>query len=108
MEESLKISFTGDISLSKYYADAKVSDLEFSGKIIDFLRNSDACVFNIETAIGKKNNNLLFSHVSSEEVFTLLNSLCPPEKQIWNLANNHVMDIGNRGLEKTFYWAQKM
>ena len=108
MEESLKISFTGDIALSKYYANAKVTDIEFSGKIKDFLRDSDACLFNIETAIGKRKGTLLFSHVSSEEIFNLLNSLCPPEKQIWNLANNHVMDIGDSGLENMFFWARKM
>ena len=108
MEDSLNITFTGDIALSKYYADAKVPDLVFSGKIKDFLGDSDACLFNIETAIGERKKVFQFSHVSSEEIFNLLNSLCPPERQIWNLANNHVMDIGNRGLENTILWSQKM
>lgn len=95
------IAFTGDIGFDRYmdrrWEDPKLLD----EKIIDFLTSSDHVVANVEGAMfnGEDDGSRgVFFHCMNPEALCTLKTI---QSDIWNISNNHIMDVGMDGLLQT-------
>ena len=95
------VSFTGDIAFSKYFKDAWKDPAFIDGKIVDFLRNSDHVVANVECPVtgGDVSVDSSLTHASDPGAVQVLKHI---GADIWTVANNHIMDCGATGLADTF------
>ena len=94
------ISFTGDIAFSKYFKDAW-KDLSFiDQRVVDYLRNSDHVVANVECPVtsGDVSVDSSLTHASDPGAIACLNHI---GADIWTVANNHIMDCGAKGFADT-------
>ena len=102
--KEVKIAFTGDIAFSRYYKD-KVEDFGIvAPELADFLTDTDYGVFNIEGAMAGPTHSGLFVHNNPPEGAKQVVRL---KGNIWNLANNHVMDAGPEGCMETLAHAKE-
>jgi len=102
----VSVSFTGDISFSKYFKNAWENPGFIDGQIVDFLQNSAYVVANVECALtaGDVSVDSSLTHASDPRAVNCLNYL---NANIWNIANNHIMDCGAKGLEDTLRHARE-
>ena len=97
------ISFTGDIGFDKYM-DGKWKDKNLlSKKILEFCNTSDCVIANVEGAVLPLKKNQLettddYCHFMNSDAICVLNAI---KADVWNLANNHAMDMGDYGLIST-------
>lgn len=102
------ISFTGDIGFDRYM-DRRWHDSNLlSEEIIEFLRNSDHVVANVEGALydGEDTQGRgVFFHTMNPEATCVLKTI---KSDVWNISNNHIMDAGLEGLISTQEIASKM
>ncbi len=99
-----KIAFTGDIAFSKYYKE-KARDLSIVGdEIADFLNDTDHGVFNVEGAVCDPTHAGQFVHTNDPACIPQLNRL---SADIWNLANNHMLDAEAPGCAETIRHAHE-
>ncbi|MBP9996890.1 MAG: CapA family protein [Lachnospiraceae bacterium] len=110
MKESTSLIFTGDIGFDKYM-DKKWTDKGLlSNKILDFLNSGDHVIANVEGALSDGDKQLLSNSVASlmhsmnPEVASFLQDI---GADIWNIANNHIMDVGPKGMEDTLREADR-
>lgn len=112
MSNSNNISFvfTGDIGFD-HYMDKKWEDPNFlDGEVLDFLHSADHVVVNVEGALSKgekkvaPNGVLSLMHSMDPEVTTFLRKI---GADVWNIANNHIMDAGPVGMSDTLMEAKK-
>ena len=104
------ITFTGDIAFDKHM-DLKWDDDELlSEEILAFFRKSDHVVANVEGAVSKfqqdpnaHGKSVLF-HTIDPEAVKVLKKI---RADIWHIDNNHIMDIGEKGLLDTLENAGK-
>ncbi len=109
MKENTVISFTGDIGFDSYMNGRWEDPGLISSDILDFIRGSDHVVVNVEGAIAGEeiiekleSRTLLFHSIDPRSTAVLQNM----GADIWNLANNHIMDVGAPGLESTLSFAK--
>ena len=99
--KTITIAFTGDIAFDKYM-DGRHNDKELlSDGIYDFLGEADHVVVNLEGALYKPSDGSCKSkyfHAMDPRVVCALKRI---NADIWNLANNHIMDAGEQGLVST-------
>ena len=93
------VSFTGDISFSKYFTGAYERDFVHEG-ILKFLSSSDHVVANVECAVtgGDINSDRRLNHSTPPEAAKVLDAM---GADVWTLANNHIMDCKEPGLQDT-------
>ncbi len=100
------IAFTGDITFSKYVANAYQEADLVDRKITDFLCSSDHVVANIEAPVtaGEVEGKRKMSRANPPESVEKLLSL---NARIWNLANNHATDCKAPGIRDTLDIAEQ-
>jgi len=102
------ITFTGDIGFDKYMDGKWNDDTLLSDNILKFFATSQHVIANVEGAVisGEKvlkENKDDYCHYMDSEAICVLNKI---KADVWNLANNHSMDMGNYGLESTIELAK--
>lgn len=100
MRDTTSIVFTGDIAFTKYFGALTDEHRVLSDRVGEYLRSADYCVGNIEGPIMTRDadNTREFNHCSTPLCVDVLDQA---HINIWNLANNHMLDFGERGLRST-------
>lgn len=110
MIKDTSIVFTGDIGFDKYM-DRRWEDENFlDDSVLNFLRSGEHVVANVEGALSRQDKKM-----ASNSVASLMHSMDPEVTSfldkigadIWNLANNHIMDAGADGMADTLAEAKK-
>lgn len=104
------IVFTGDIGFDNYMNGRHRDENLLDEKLIDYLHSGDHVVANVEGALSNGEKNVL-----PNGVLQLMHSMDPDvsfflkkiKADIWNLANNHIMDAGPIGIKDTLEIAKK-
>lgn len=99
--EQLKILITGDLSLTGIFEKKIRGNKEiFSDEIIDFLKSADYCICNLEgvvtDSVKSSDSKTILTNPSST-----INYLAHRNIKVFNIANNHILDIGKQGLIDT-------
>lgn len=104
-KENIRMAFLGDIFLGgEYipYAERNgVNIISVFEKVLPITEKADILVLNLEGPVFKGSNTrrgataILSNHVE------VLNFISPHKDCVVNLANNHIMDYGNDGLQET-------
>ncbi len=109
MKEILSVTFTGDIGFSRYFKDSWQKKDLLDEKIIAFCQDSDHVVANVEGSIidpekteikSEKTMFLHYTHAGAVEHLKAIGA------DVWCLANNHAMDIGDVGIQSTIQQAE--
>jgi len=104
MSSNTSIVFTGDIGFDHYMEGRFRDDNFLDSDVLDFLHSGDHVVANVEGALSSGEKNMLpnsvaqLMHSMDPEVTVFLKKI---KADIWNLANNHIMDAGPDGLSDT-------
>ena len=102
------IVFTGDIGFDRYMDKRWEDDNLLSKPVLDFFHSADHVVANVEGAV-----------ISAEEVGAqdeFIHNMNPAATRVfqnmqadpWAIGNNHIMDVGQAGLESTCRIADSM
>ena len=104
------ITFTGDIAFDKHMDHKWEDDELISEEVLSFFHESDHVVANVEGAVSRfqqdpnaHGKSALFHTIDPDAVIILKKI----RADIWNINNNHVMDIGEKGLMDTLDNAAK-
>ena len=100
-----KIAFTGDMGFSsKYFRGTYNKDDLLDEESIDYLRDTDFTVVNVEGCIsnGGSMASKPLVHANPPECLDFLKKI---NGNIWALANNHIADCGRDGIESTLNFA---
>lgn len=97
----MDIIFTGDISITGVFIEKIKKEEEiFSKKIIKAFKNSDYVVSNLEgpvtNIIPRKSN-----HIKLKNPINTIEYLAKRNLKVFNLANNHILDCKETGLNQT-------
>lgn len=107
-KEKTSIVFTGDIGFDRYM-DRKWEDEKLlSQSVLDFFHSADHVVANVEGALinaPDDGSRGIFFHSMNPEATVVLEKM---KADIWNIANNHIMDAGREGLVSSCTIAEKM
>ena len=108
--KNVSISFTGDIAFDKYM-DKKWEDEELiSEEILSFLHDSDHVVVDVEGPVSAYEDNkgakglAQMVHAINPKAIKVLDNL---HADVWDICNNHMMDLGEKGLLDTLSNAKK-
>ena len=103
-DTNTSILFTGDIGFTRYLKDKWQDPDLISPEILDFFHSARHVVANVEGAlIDPENANFssskgIFFHYMHKGAKRVLDEI---GADVWCLANNHIMDMGDRGLYST-------
>ena len=100
------IVFTGDIAFSKYFKDHWQKEF-LDEDILKFLNDADHVVANVEaplteSLVSSTREINHFSHPESADWFKKISA------DIWSIANNHILDCEEKGMEDTINAAKKV
>lgn len=103
------ITFTGDIGFDKYMDGKWNDDTLLSENILKFFADSQHIIANVEGAVLSAENISTenkddYCHYMDSEAIRVLKKI---KADIWNLANNHTMDMGDYGLKSTLELANQ-
>ena len=100
------IAFTGDIAFTNYFKNSWKNPDFISNNIYSFLHQTDYTVANLEGPMTDKaiQSNRKLNHSTTSKA---LNCIEKMNANIWNLANNHIMDCGEEGCYETLKLAKK-
>ena len=103
------ITFTGDIGFDKYMEGKWEDDSLLSPDILRFFDDSHHVIANVEGAVLSAQsisteNKDDYCHFMDSEAIRVLKRI---KADIWNLANNHTMDMGDYGLNSTLELAKQ-
>lgn len=95
-----QIAFTGDIAFTKYFSNSCDDKNLLDEEIVQFLSSSDYTVVNMEGAVSNSPTEVdkPLTHANPLECIEWIKKI---NGNIWNLANNHLMDCGLPGLKST-------
>ena len=96
----LKIAFTGDLSFSGYFRGKEQEDI-LSPEVKSFLQENHSTVINLESPItecGETEKERLAHKCDIEATDFIVKNF---KKPVVSLANNHIMDFGEKGLLDT-------
>ncbi len=101
-----KVSFTGDIAFSKYFADAWKRDDFIDADILSYLNGSEYVVANIESPFTSEgiDSDRPLNHASNPAAICTLRQI---NANIWTIGNNHVLDCGEKGMTDTMNLAKE-
>lgn len=111
MREKSSLIFTGDIGFDRYMDGRWEDENLLSPEIYSFLGGADHVVANVEGPLVKNQKN-----TAQRGTAQLLHTMDPGvtrvlarmRADIWNICNNHIMDAGEMGLERTRQEAKKL
>ncbi len=109
-EKDLSIAFTGDIAFDKFMDHQWEDDQLVAKDVVDYLQSADHVVVDVEGPISafdqdpeaKGMSNLL--HTIDPAAVKVLDRI---GADVWDINNNHMMDIGDKGLFDTLEAASK-
>ena len=107
-KKKCSIAFTGDIGFDRYMAGRWTDPGLLSKGVLDFLRDSDHVVANVEGALYEGEDTQgrgVFFHTMNPEATCVLEAI---KSDVWNISNNHIMDAGLEGLVSTRKIASEM
>ena len=96
-----KIAFTGDVGFSsKYFRGTYNNEDLLHPSLVEYLNDTDYTVVNVEGCVyhGQASAKKPLVHANPPECVDFLKKI---HGNIWNLANNHIMDSGREGVEST-------
>ncbi len=102
-----RIAFTGDLGFSsKYFRGTYEKEDVLHPALVEYLGDSDYTVVNVEGCLfkGQGSANKPIVHANPPECIGFLKRI---NGNIWNIANNHIMDCGREGLESTLQYAEE-
>lgn len=110
MKDKTSLVFTGDIGFDRYMHGQWDDEDLLSCEVLDFLHSADHVIANVEGPIAEVPENTTTSGVQQ-----LLHTMNPAATKvlrkmhadIWNICNNHIMDVGPMGMESTLQEASK-
>ncbi len=95
-----KIAFTGDVAFTRYFSDSCFKEDLLDKKVENFLSDADYTVVNVEGAIstaeGRSDKSIIHANPAD-----CIHPIKKMNGNIWNLANNHIMDCGDDGMRST-------
>lgn len=104
MENCIKVSFTGDIMAEKNWMDRNPENTDFSKTfkpVYNLFDGSDLVIGNLETVLAGRNEGYTDHIYSFNSPDSLVEELKKMDIDIVSLANNHILDRGSHGLERT-------
>lgn len=107
-KKKCSITFTGDIGFDRYMDKRWTDPGLLSKQVLDFLRDSDHVVANVEGALYEGEDTQgrgVFFHTMNPEATCVLEAI---KSDVWNISNNHIMDAGPEGLVSTRKIASEM
>ncbi len=101
MSKNIAIGFTGDMAFSEYTKEKYKTPKFVDKKIYDFLNKCDYNIINFESPVtdSLKTDKASLSHKSKADALNYVKDNF--KNPILNLANNHMMDFGRKGLIDT-------
>ena len=102
-----RIAFTGDLGFSsKYFRGTYDKEDLLHPDLVEYLHDTDYTVVNVEGCLFKGQGSAAkpLVHANPPECVDFLKKL---NGNIWNIANNHIMDCGREGLESTLRIAEE-
>lgn len=108
MKKNCTIAFTGDIGFDRYMAGRWTDPGLLAKKVLEFLRDSDHVVANVEGPLYEGEDTQgrgVFFHTMNPEATCVLEAI---KSDVWNISNNHIMDAGLEGLVSTRKIASEM
>lgn len=109
-DNKLSLTFTGDIGFDKYM-DKRWNDEQLvSDDILGFMHNSDHVIVDVEAPIFKHKDDkdakgiAQLTHAINPDAVGALKHL---GADVWNICNNHMMNLGEKGLYNTLDIAKK-
>ncbi|MCR4610269.1 MAG: CapA family protein [Lachnospiraceae bacterium] len=109
-DNKLSIAFTGDIAFDKYMQGKWDDEKLLSQEILSFLHDSDHVIPNVEGPVseyeesGDGSGLSQMVHAINPKAVKVFNYM---HSDVWNICNNHMMDIGEKGLYDTLENAKK-
>lgn len=102
----VQIIFTGDVAFSKYFQNGWDGDGCISNQVASFLKSADHVVTNVESPVTASEIAMqkALTHVSDPRAAHYMSQM---NMKYWTLANNHIMDCGERGLRDTIIHAKE-
>ena len=100
-----RIAFTGDLGFSsKYFRGTYDKEDLLHPNLVEYLKDTDYTVVNVEGCLfkGQGSASKPLVHANPPECIDFLKRI---NGNIWNIANNHIMDSGREGLESTLQYA---
>ena len=110
MKEATTLAFTGDIGFDHYMQNKWEDENLIDPSLLDILTTSDHVIANVEgplageDAVRVKAAEMRLMHTIDPRAVVVLQKI---HADIWNLANNHIMDVGPDGLAMTLEEAKK-
>lgn len=108
--KSTTLIFTGDIGFDKYM-DRRWEDSNLvSGEIMEYLHSSDHVIINVEGPLSKQekiikeNGVAALTHSMDPSVADFFDKI---SADIWNINNNHIMDVADKGMRDTLTCAKE-
>lgn len=109
MKKQTGLIFTGDIGFDKYM-EGKWADSELiSQEVMNFLHRGDHVIINVEGPIVSDKGKAEIvgtgplTHSMNERATKVFDKM---KADIWNLCNNHIMDMGAKGIEESLKQAK--
>ena len=102
-----RIAFTGDLGFSsKYFRGTYNKEDLLHPELVQYLSDTDYTVVNVEGCVfkGEGSADKPIVHANPPECVDFLKKI---NGNIWNIANNHIMDCGREGLESTLKIAEE-
>ena len=102
-----RIAFTGDLGFSsKYFRGTYDKEELLHPDLVAYLADTDYTVVNVEGCMYKGQSSAAkpLVHANPPECVDFLKKI---NGNIWNIANNHIMDCGREGLESTLKIAEE-
>lgn len=107
LKEKTSVIFTGDIGFDRYF-DGKWKDEKLiSGELLEFFASADHVVANVEGALIRAKDDGsrgVYFHCMDPDAIGVLNRI---NADVWNIANNHIMDAGDAGVLSTLQLARQ-
>ena len=110
MKPTATLAFTGDIGFDHYMQNKWEDEELIDPALLDILTSSDHVIANVEgpmageDAVKVKAAEMRLMHTINPAAAVVLDKI---HADIWNLANNHIMDVGPDGLEMTLEEARR-
>ena len=98
----IKIAITGDLNISGSFENKIRKNVEiFSKDVLDILHSADYCICNLEGPVTDKSKPKDSFKTNLKSPLNTISYLSERNIKIFNLANNHCLDFGEKGLADT-------
>lgn len=98
----IKIAITGDLNISGSFENKIRKNVEiFSKDVLDILHSADYCICNLEGPVTDKSEPEDSFKTNLKSPLNTISYLSERNIKIFNLANNHSLDFGEKGLADT-------